>query len=47
MKLIDKIKCFLGFHKPSSTISGNSWTKEERTICCHCRKEYVYKRGIE
>ena len=37
------IKCFFGFHEPSSTSEACTWTKKAYSICIHCNKKYMVK----
>jgi hypothetical protein len=38
-----KIKCFLGFHKPSATAELNTWTGKSYSVCIYCGKEFEIK----
>lgn len=41
--MIQKIKCFFGFHKPSSTSEFRSWQHKAWSICTYCKKKYKVK----
>ena len=37
------IKCFFGFHEPSSTSEASTWQHKAWSICIHCKKKYRVK----
>lgn len=41
--MIQKIKCFFGFHEPSSTSEANTWTRKAYSVCIHCKKKHRVK----